>query len=210
MHNLKAKILLPKEDTTLTKDIKKFVLDHLAGRYESENQFLSMCTFFDPRFKMEYTCNKEELKKVKESVLQLVQEEIQENRTIEVSESHSTKSSTDQPPPKNRKLMVFLKKASDSTTTGLSLEEKVKNKIDSYLSSPVLDIKSDITPLLWWKEHASTFPSLAKLTRKLFSVCATSCASERLFSTSGNVVTPARSCLNPDKVNMLVFLAKNL
>ena len=58
LHNLKAKILLPKEDTTLTKDIKKFVLDHLAGRYESENQFLSMCTFFDPRFKMEHTCNK--------------------------------------------------------------------------------------------------------------------------------------------------------
>ena len=82
MHNLKAKVLLPKEDTTLTKVIKKSVLDDLAGRYESENQFLSMCTFLDPRFKMEYTCNKEELKKVKESVLQLVQEEIQENRAI--------------------------------------------------------------------------------------------------------------------------------
>ena len=65
MHNLKAKVLLPKEDTTLTKVIKKSVLDDLAGRYESENQFLSMCTFLDPRFKMEYTCNKEELKKVK-------------------------------------------------------------------------------------------------------------------------------------------------
>ena len=209
LHNLKAKVLLPKEeDTTLTKDIKKSVLDDLPGRYESENQFLSLCTFLDPRFKMEYTCNKEELKeKVKESVLQLVQEE---NRAIEVSESHSTKSSTDPPPPKKRKLTVFLKKTSDSTTTDLSFEEKVKNEIDSYLSSPALDIESDITPLLWWKEHASTFPSLAKLTRKLFSVCATICASERLFSTSGNVVTPARSCLNPDKVNMLVFLAKNL
>ena len=76
LHNLKARVLLPKEDTTLTKNIKKSVLDDLAGRYESESQFLSMCTFLDPRFKMEYTCNKEELKKVKESVLQLVQEEI--------------------------------------------------------------------------------------------------------------------------------------
>ena len=98
-------------------------MDDLAGRYESENQFLSLCTFLDSRFKMEYTCNKEELKeKVKESVLQLIQEE---NRAIDVSESHSTKSSTDPPPPKKRKLTVFLNKASESTITGLSLEEKV-------------------------------------------------------------------------------------
>ena len=69
LHNLKAKVLPKKEDTTLTKDIIKSVLDDLAGRYESENQFLSLCTFLDPRFKMEYTCNKEELKeKVKECV----------------------------------------------------------------------------------------------------------------------------------------------
>ena len=39
----------------------------------------------------------------------------------------------------------------------------------------------------------------------MLSVCATSCASERLFSVSGNIVTPTRTCLNPDKVNMLVF-----
>ena len=35
MHNLKAKVLLPtEEDTTLTKKIKKSVLDDLAGCYE--------------------------------------------------------------------------------------------------------------------------------------------------------------------------------
>ena len=55
-----------------------------------------------------------------------------------------------------------------------------------------------------------SFPSLATLARKLLSVCATSCASERLFSISGNIVTPTKTCLNPDKVNMLAFLAKNL
>ena len=37
-----------------------------------------------------------------------------------------------------------------------------------------------------------------------------SAASERLFSTSGNIVSPLRSCLKPSKVDMLVFLSKNL
>ncbi len=46
--------------------------------------------------------------------------------------------------------------------------------------------------------------------RKYLCVCATSTPSERVFSTAGKVVGPQRALLKPDKVNMLVFLAKNL
>ena len=45
------------------------------------------------------------------------------------------------------------------------------------------------------------------LTQKYLSVCATSSASERLFNTLGNAVTPSRSSLKPDKVNMITILA---
>ena len=41
-------------------------------------------------------------------------------------------------------------------------------------------------------------------------VPATSIVSERVFSKSGKIVTPARCALEPDKVEMLVFLAKNV
>ena len=98
-------------------------------------------------------------------MLQLFQEE---NRAIDVSESHSTKSSTDPPPPKKRKLTVFLNKASESTITGLSLEEKVKYKL-ILTCLHQLSI-SKLTSLLYYggKNMLCTFPSLAKLTRKLF------------------------------------------
>lgn len=46
--------------------------------------------------------------------------------------------------------------------------------------------------------------------RKYMTICATSIPSERVFSAAGNVVTSFRASLKPDKVNMLVFLAKNM
>ncbi len=80
--------------------------------------------------------------------------------------------------------------------------------METYLSRPKLDLEDE--PLLWWKRHATEIPILATLARKYLCVCATNVASECLFSTSGAIVTPRRSCLKPDKVNMLVFLANNL
>ena len=34
--------------------------------------------------------------------------------------------------------------------------------------------------------------------------------SERVFSCSGNIVTPRQASMNPDKVDVLTFLSKNL
>ncbi len=51
---------------------------------------------------------------------------------------------------------------------------------------------------------------LSQLARKYLCVCATSTSSERLFIAAGNVVTPLRAHLKPDKVEMLTFLSKNL
>ena len=44
--------------------------------------------------------------------------------------------------------------------------------------------------------------------QKHLCICATSCTSECLFSTSGNIVSPHRASLKPHKVNMLVFFIK--
>ena len=73
---------------------------------------------------------------------------------------------------------------------------------------PVPDI--DDNPLKWWKFEESRLPTLSKVARKYLCVCATSVESERTFSTGGNIVTKKRSSLKPNKVNQLIFLAKNL
>lgn len=92
------------------------------------------------------------------------------------------------PVPKKKKLVTFLKKypeseASVSGSTRTSLQ-KLKSEIDAYKSSPKLEIESDESPMQWWKSHCTVYPVLSQLGRKYLCISATSCPSERLFSTS--------------------------
>lgn len=90
----------------------------------------------------------------------------------------------------------------------MQLEDVTEAELNSYLMTPAIDGEED--PLAWWKVHKINFPRLCKMARKYLCVPATSAPSERLFSAEGNIVTCTRSSLKPAKVDMLVFLAKNL
>ena len=90
----------------------------------------------------------------------------------------------------------------------MSIEERVKEELSHYLGYNQLEINT--SPLEWWKYHSKDLLYLSILSKKYLSVCATTCPSERVFSSSGNIITAKRNCLKPDKVDKLVFLAKNL
>ncbi|XP_034020294.1 zinc finger BED domain-containing protein 1-like isoform X2 [Thalassophryne amazonica] len=64
-------------------------------------------------------------------------------------------------------------------------------------------------PLNWWRSNEKEYPLLACLAKRYLCVPGTSIASERVFSTAGDI-TAKRSCLTPDHVNELLFLHKNL
>ena len=50
---------------------------------------------------------------------------------------------------------------------------------------------------------------MSKLVKQVFCIVASSVPSERLFSSSGNVINDKRSCLLPDNADKLIFLFKN-
>ena len=87
-----------------------------------------------------------------------------------------------------------------------SQDQQADREIQKYISEdPVSE-----SPLIWWQNKRSKYPILSSLAQKYLSVPATSVPSERAFSIAGHVVNRKRACLNPDSVNMLVFLADNL
>ncbi|EZA46951.1 Zinc finger BED domain-containing protein, partial [Ooceraea biroi] len=62
----------------------------------------------------------------------------------------------------------------------------------------------------WWKEKEDIFPSLSLVAKKILCIPASSAASERNFSAAGFTLNHRRSQLNPDLVDILLFLKSNL
>ena len=65
-------------------------------------------------------------------------------------------------------------------------------------------------PLLYWKNNEQSKPLLAKLARRFLCAPPGSVPSERLFSTAGDIADGKRNRLLPEKVEMILFLNKNL
>ncbi|KAK1932211.1 putative AC transposase [Phytophthora citrophthora] len=92
---------------------------------------------------------------------------------------------------------------------------KCRRELKRYLAEVAIDSdESDESepiknPFDWWKGNQHKYRNLSRVARKWLGTVATSVASERAFSTSGNVVTAKRCSLAPDLVRDLVFIAEN-
>lgn len=81
-----------------------------------------------------------------------------------------------------------------------------KKEVDKYRAIPQASMMDN--PLQFWKERSFDFPNLIVLAEEYLCVQASSVAAERVFSTSGDIVSSTRACLRTDQVDALVFLKK--
>ena len=115
------------------------------------------------------------------------------------------------PQSKRCKLSSWLKEVTQVVSTSVTLhtaEQKMNSQAEDYVKRNIFDPETN--PLKWWSAHEVYFPVISKFVSKYLCICASSSPSERVFSVSDHIVSKKRDALKPDKVNMLVFLAKNL
>ena len=222
----------------MQKIIKDDLEERYSSARGEINLVVNVANFIDPCFKADYL-SEDELALVKEEIIvdidvmdvmdhgslcdsdtteepqqQHQRDADEEPSDTEVTEPPKKRSKTDKLAKGQVKLgQIFKKlkeqKTSTPSTTGIiTVSEKPEFELDHYVKSPMADPKSD--PLEWWKINNIHYPLLAKIAKKYLSIRATSCPSERLFSFSGKIVSTLRNNLKPEKVNMLVFLSKNL
>lgn len=92
--------------------------------------------------------------------------------------------------------------------SSMSLHDQAVDEIKKYRDEDPLALNGD--PLSWWREHQHAYPLLSNLARNTLCIPGTSVASERVFSTAGDIVSAQRSTLTPEHVDQLLFLNKNM
>ena len=161
-----------------------------------------LCSAIDPRYSNLAFLTKQQKEIAQNEVLE--QAELMKP-DVELSQLTEGK----EPPPKRKQkataMDVFLLGTSSESELPIST---MKEEVKCFFDEPPIDYNSD--PLKWWKENEKRFPKLSSLAKTLLCIPATSVPSERIFSIAGNIVTKKICSLNPENVDMLIFMNKNL
>ena len=90
---------------------------------------------------------------------------------------------------------------------GPAVTERVEKEMALYRDLAPIPTEQD--PIMWWYSMKERLPLLSCLSSSYLCIPATSTASERVFSTTGDTLSPERSRLEAERVDMMVFLKKN-
>jgi len=66
------------------------------------------------------------------------------------------------------------------------------------------------SPLVWWRNNAHLYPTVARIAKRFLGAPATSVPSERLFSSAGLIYSDRRNRLLPERAEMLLSIKYNL
>ncbi|XP_060765942.1 E3 SUMO-protein ligase ZBED1-like [Neoarius graeffei] len=86
-----------------------------------------------------------------------------------------------------------------------SVRDKASEEVKRYREHDPLLLQKKT--LQWWKEQQD-LPLLSSLAKRYLCIPATSVASERVFSTAGDIVSTKYSLLKHEHVDQLIFLKK--
>lgn len=198
------------EDSQVSKNLKRFIQEYLEEVHKSQpRKLLFKATLLDPRFKDHVPMD--ELRQAKQELS--VEAEIIANNITAPNEDESEEQSSQATTTAKKnvtlaELLCSIRGNGANKNPVFSVAEVTLKELDNYVAEYALDAAAD--PLEWWRNRQTCYRHLSRLARKYLCCCATSCASERLFSSAGQIVTPHRSCTLPERVNMLTFLSHNL
>ncbi|XP_077368113.1 E3 SUMO-protein ligase ZBED1-like [Festucalex cinctus] len=217
VHNLKRATLSSAFETAPVKEFQAQVVQQIEERLqevflfqpEAANTVL-LATALDPRFRNLKFLPAEDVLKVQSAIQSMALAVEKEERQ---SGSEAAAESGGRLAPKDRTFANTIlgsssdSDASDEEDEGEQLSQAVRKEVLRYFGELPLSKKDN--PLLWWRRNATQYPTLAKLAKCFLGIPATLAPSERLFSATGNIVSPRRASLISEHVDMLTFLHCN-
>ena len=168
---------------------KADMLQSLNDRYDGveEEDVLAVATILDPRFKDNFFSSAE----AKATARQLLITKMSEFSCEDVTQVPSPKRKRND----NTILKCFSEILEES---GACVAGDIGDtEVDQYLKEPLIQFHC-ANSYLWWKDNTHCFPQLSIQARKYLAPPPTSVASERLFSTAGDIYDEKRNRLAPE------------
>lgn len=103
--------------------------------------------------------------------------------------------------------MTLYENMASAKAVDSSLKARVEAELAAFKLMPVIPMSE--SPIEWWKLNFSRFPRIGMLSKRLLTIPGSSVPSERVFSAAGELISAKRNRLNPENVNMLLFLHEN-
>ena len=191
------------EDSVTCKTVKQEIKKHLEDRYHQPavEKIISMATFLDPKYKelpfIDSWSKREIVDMVEDKLISL---EFNGTLDQEEREVEEVVENEDLDPPMSKKkgpISKLIRDLFEGPSSSDSSTCKASKELELYKAEQSLkDLNSD--PLMWWKSRQSVYPLLCQLVKAVHCFVATSVPSERLFSSSGNIISSSRSRLTPE------------
>jgi len=207
--NLQMKLnsILHSDIQSATKDFVHMLIGELRRRFPNsgtKNHFHAMGNFLHPFFKGALVKKYGDLEGLKAKIVN--QHPSHQEFLSQIRNASPNISGSDNDLDEAEKMALEMSGEEILFREGKS---KIEIELDTYKGLPRPDSSnSDI--LKWWEAHAKMIPLLSQVARKYLAIPLTSASSERVFSAAGNVVTDARTKLDPKNVDKIVYLKTNM
>ncbi|XP_003389647.1 PREDICTED: zinc finger BED domain-containing protein 4-like [Amphimedon queenslandica] len=183
--------------------MKKELLDSLNRRFcdIESNETLVVATLLDPCFKDKFFTSITEKEAAKELLITKI---TNNSHDQDIEESI-------EPPNKlpRTTVMQCFDEILEESSARLSSSLCYTTIVEQYLAEPNIDYHAG-NAYQWWAENKCRFPRLSELALQYLSPPPTSVASERLFSTAGDIYDEKRNRLDPERAETLLFIKNNI
>ncbi|KAF0039287.1 hypothetical protein F2P81_007522 [Scophthalmus maximus] len=203
------------EDSTGVRDLKAAVKNNLRTRYDTRKDTLYAASALDPRFKALPSLSAKErddtFSRLQTEAATAARDQNTDGDDADEGADEMGEATSPKKPKKSSTLESLLGAVYSPTVKEHGQKNpamRAEDEIRRYRAENPAGLNEN--PLTWWRSNEGEYPLLARLAKQYVCVPGTSIASERVFSTAGDIVTAQRSCLTPNHVDELLFLHKNL
>ncbi|KAJ8346464.1 hypothetical protein SKAU_G00278650 [Synaphobranchus kaupii] len=198
------------EDSATLKEAKAAITQDLERRYTDPalHDYLQRATALDPRFKSLPSLDESSRVRLYRDLTTDILEHEQQCQAEKAGPSTEERNPPSPPPQKKTAMAELFGELFKTEERARSFSQITEEEVTSYKLADCIHVDAD--PFMWWKANECKFPHVANVAQRHLCVPGTSVASERIFSTAGDIVNANRSRLAAENVDKLIFLQKNL